>query len=257
MLNEEFMLSNHMTLINTRKDEMLRDCLDPWLQSLRVDWAAQCNVVSEMMCHYREGCEADLSKFVMGHLHLNMPHLLARAEVPVRVCADGRKAETHGRADIVCIDADQIVVIELKRHPLVACGTDTLENFVNEANDHRCDLISMGMDRLRAFNTAELADFSRAVSAQPLEHLHVLHAANNARMNVLWEVESVIRVGGRINVVRSARGVVNSALDQAANYAASIRADGFHPSAGLQIEISKVFSVAVCVFGETMIIEWN
>lgn len=236
---------------------MLRDCLEPWLQSLRVDWAAQCNVVSEMMCQYRDGCEADLSKFVMGHLHLNMPQLLSRAEVPVHVCADGRKAETHGRADIVCIDAGQVVVIELKRHPLAACSTGSLTDAVAEATDRRCDLTLIGMDRLRASNTARLAERAHAVVDTPLEQLHVLHAVNNARMNVMWEVESVIRVGGRVHVMRSGRGVLNSALDQAANYAASIRESGFHPSANLNMEIEQVDSVAVCVFGESMTIEWN
>jgi hypothetical protein len=252
---------------------MLRDCMDPWLESLRADWTQQCSVVSEMMNQFREGCEADLSRFVLAHLHQNMPHLLSRAEMPVRVCSDGRTAETFGRADIVCIDADQVVLIELKRHPLAACvvdggaagafggaaegGSGALDRFIAEAQEHRGELAMIGMTWLRANNAEALCRRARAIDSAPLEQVHVLHSVLNSRMNVLWDVKRVLRFGNRVHVVRTGRGVVDAALEQAAHYAGSIRADGFHPAAGIDSKFRHVWSVAVCVFGETMVCEWN
>lgn len=235
---------------------MLRDCLDPWLQSLRVDWAAQCNVVSEMINQFREGCEADLSKFVLAHLHENMPHLLSRAEVPVWVRSDGTPAETYGRADIVCVDAGQVIIMELKRHPLAACSADH-DGLVAESDRHRGDLTLIGMDGLRSLSTAALCERARVLDTLPLDRLFVLHAVQNGRLNALWDVRSVLRYGSRVSVVRTGRGVVDAALEQARHYATSVRERGFHTAAGLQMDVQHVSSVAICVFGETMVCEWN
>lgn len=231
---------------------MLRDCLDPWLQSLRVDWTEQCNVVSEMICQYREGCEADLSQFVLSHLHVNMPHLLSRAEVPVWVRADGTPAETHGRADIVCIDNGQVIIMELKRHPLAACRDD-LAMLNADAATHRGDLTLMGMAELRRLNTAALAERAQL----PLDRLFVLHAVNNGKIGRLWDVRTMLQFGTRMHVIRTGRSVIDAALTQAEHYATSVRAHGFHTAAQLPMTIDSVCSVAICVFGESMVCAWN
>jgi hypothetical protein len=231
---------------------MLRDCLDPWLQSLRVDWTEQCNVFNEMVCQFREGCEADLNQFVLSHLHVNMPHLLSRAEVPVWVRADGTPASTHGRADIVCIDNQQVVVLELKRHPLAACRDD-VEGLAADAQLHRGDLTLMGMAELRRLNTAALAARARSIE----DRLFVLHAVNNGGIKALWDTRRVLQFGNRVHVIRTGRSVVDAALAQAEHYATSVRERGFHPAARLPMDIERVFSAAICVFGETMVCEWN
>jgi len=164
------------------------------------------------------------------------------------VRADGTPASTHGRADIVCIDNQQVVVLELKRHPLAACRDD-VEGLAADAQLHRGDLTMMGMAELRRLNTAALAARAQSID----DRLFVLHAVNNA----LWDARRVLQFGNRVHVIRTGRSVVDAALAQAEHYATSVRERGFHPAARLPMDIERVFSAAICVFGETMVCEWN
>lgn len=245
-------------------------CLQEWADRFaRDEWPAACTVGMQLLDDVpgtATGREASFSMFVVQSIRklLKARNGLAEAgktkqpidiqvfdEVPVRVCADGRPAKTHGRADIACVGSDgTTVIIELKIHYMIATGPSdaALRERLNKTSDY-CEAGRLTLSRCTLDQLVVLRDHIRHASPSELWVMHSVFGGDSFPVTH--------RVGRRVFALRTAQEVLDSALQQAETYAASVRADGFHPKFEPPHPVSRVRTLAVVAVSDRILAQWG
>jgi hypothetical protein len=246
-------------------------CLQEWADHFaRDEWPAACTVGMQLLDDVpgnATGREASFGMFVVQSirkfLKMRDGHRTEAAnakqsidiqvfdEVPVQVCADGRPAKTFGRADIACVGSDgTTVIIELKIHYMIATGPSdaALRERLNETSDYyeagRLKLSRCTLDQL-----VVLRDHIRHASPSKLWVMHSVFGGDSFPV--------IHRVGRRVFALRTAQEVMDSALQQAETYAASVRTDGFHPKFEPPHAVSSVKTLAVVAVSDRILAQWG
>lgn len=246
-------------------------CLQEWADHFaRDEWPAACTVGMQLLDDVpgtATGREASFSKTVVQSirkfLKMRDGHRAEAAnakqsidiqvfdEVPVQVCADGRPAKTFGRADIACVGSDgTTVIIELKIHYMIATGpTDAaLRERLNETSDYH-EAGRLKLSRCTLDQLIVLRDHIRHASPSKLWVMHSVFGGDSFPV--------IHRVGRRAFALRTVQEVLDSALQQAETYAASVRADGFHPKFEPPHAVSSVKTLAVVAVSDRILTQWG
>jgi hypothetical protein len=245
-------------------------CLQEWADRFaRDEWPAVCTVGMQLLDDTpgtATGREASFSKTVVQSIRkfLNAHNSLAKTtkskqrsdvqvfdEVPVRVCADGRPAKTFGRADIACVGSDgTTVIIELKIHYMIATGPTeaALRERLNETSDYH-EAGRLKLSRCTLDQLVVLRDHIRYTDPSRLWVMHSVFGGDSFPITQ--------RVGRRVFALRTAQEVLDSALQQAETYAASVRADGFHPKFEPPHAVSSVKTLAVVAVSDRILTQWG
>ena len=234
-----------------------RDKIAAWLADFQAEWQAMTPLRQQLLDSCWEGGrEKTLKTAVCKSILARYPDMQVVAEAKSRVRSDGSPAVKYGRIDVVCVGSatdanDNIVLLELKLHPLSACSLNR-EKLTQMLRSGRIETIrDAGDEMVACMGVRDFCGFVANCDAAEPEQLFAFYVERPGPDD---------NPGALIHRIVTAAEVLESAKIQAAHYARSAMADGFHdaetriactcPLAG------NIYALALAAFGPRIIYAW-